>query len=79
MVVTAQINMNAFEKWASGLLDYEEIQERLHQRERHVALILPADKLKERWEKINYQPPVIKPKQLELWDIDIVKNKIHIF
>ncbi len=65
--VIARINMNAFEKWASGLLDYEEIQEMIHQRERHVAMILPEDKLKERWEKINYHPPVIKPKQLELF------------
>ena len=59
--------MNAFEKWASGLLDYEEVQDMIHQREYQVSKILPTDELKERWELINYQPPVIKEEQLKLF------------
>ena len=59
--------MNAFEKWASGLFDYEEVQDMIHQREYQVSKILPADELKERWELINYQPPVIKEEQLKLF------------
>jgi len=58
--------MNAFAKWASGLLDYEEVQEMIHQREYQVSKILPADELKARWELINYQPPKFKPEQLKL-------------
>ena len=59
--------MNAFEKWASGLLDYEYIQEMIQQREAAVAEILPAEELQERWERIQYQPPKVKPVQLELF------------
>lgn len=59
--------MNSFEKWASGLLDYEEIKERIHQREYHVIKILPPVELKARWEKINYHPPANEPKQLKLF------------
>lgn len=58
--------MNAFEKWASGLLEYEYIQGMIHQREYEVSKILPAAELKERWEKIGYKPKV-KPKQLTLF------------
>jgi len=59
--------MNAFEKWASGLLDYEYIQELIHQREYQVSKILPAEELKKRWERDNYQPPKVKPEQLKLF------------
>jgi len=59
--------MNAFEKWASGLLDYEYIQEMIHQREYEVSKILPAEELKERWERIHYHQPKIKPEQLKLF------------
>jgi len=59
--------MNAFDKWASGLLDYEYIQEMIHQREYQVSKILSADELKERWERINYKLPKVKPEQLKLF------------
>lgn len=49
--------MNAFETWASGVLDYEDIQEAIHFRERHVALILPPEELRARWKRDGYTPP----------------------
>lgn len=58
--------MNAFEKWASGLLDHEDIQDMIHQREYQVSKILPAEELKARWEKIGYKSKV-KPQQLKLF------------
>jgi len=59
--------MGTFEEWAAGLLDYEEIQEAIHFRERHVAMIMSPEKLKERWEKIGYKPAKVKPEQLKLF------------
>lgn len=58
--------MNAFEEWAAGLLDYEEIQEMIDQREYHVSLVLPPEELKARWEKIKYTPPK-EPQQFKLF------------
>jgi hypothetical protein len=57
--------MGAFDEWCSGLMDWEDIQEAIHFRERHVAMVLPPEELKARWEKIGYLPP--KQKQLELF------------
>lgn len=59
--------MKSFQRWASGLLDYEEIQQQIQEREAHVARILPAIQLKERWDRIGYQPPAPEYKQLELF------------
>lgn len=59
--------MNSFQRWASGLLDYEEVQQLIHEREGYVARILPAEQLNERWERIGYQPPKPEYKQLELF------------
>lgn len=59
--------MNYFQQWASGLLDYEEVQQMVHEREAHVTRILPVDQLKERWDQIGYKPPAHEYKQLELF------------
>ena len=59
--------MNAFETWCSGLMEWEDIHEAIHFRERHVAMVLPAEELKARWEKIGYVPPKVKPEQLKLF------------
>jgi hypothetical protein len=59
--------MNSFEKWADGLLNYEEIQELIHEREFYVSQVLSPEKLKARWTEMNYTPPVPKPKQLDLF------------
>ena len=42
--------------------------ELIHEREYHVSLILSAERLKERWELIGYEPP--KPKQLQLFETE---------
>jgi hypothetical protein len=59
--------MTAFEEWCAGLMDWEDIQEMIHQRELHVAMILTSDELKARWEKIGYKLPKPSTEQLKLF------------
>lgn len=57
--------MTAFEKWAAGILDVEDPDYNIHEREYYVAGIFTNEQLKERWDKIGYTPP--EPKQLKLF------------
>lgn len=58
--------MNAFERWASGILDYEYIQEMIQRREYEVSKILSPEELKARWKMIGYKQ-IIKVEQLKLF------------
>lgn len=63
--------MNAFERWCEDLIDEndEELQAKIKrgidEREYYVSRIFDIKRLKERWDKIGYTPPI--PKQLELF------------
>jgi len=60
-------NLNAFQQWASGLLDYEYIQQAIDEREEVLTRVYSKEYMLERWKKIGYTPPKIENKQLELF------------
>jgi len=59
--------MNAFQEWASGLLDYEYIQQAIHEREAVLTKIYSKEEMAERWQKMGYTPPKPQTGQLELF------------